>query len=164
MSTGVVARLPISAFLLGASVAAGCGPTSPTPPTQTQSILISPSDAVAPRQLAATLNDISGHPDRYVVNPLIQFAAGATGATAVKEVRFSFVVDVDRPIREGVFLVHNGDLRSGPVTQQYPLPFNVGVHFPNLRIRIRAVFVNDLGSTMLSPAAEATIQLPVARP
>jgi hypothetical protein len=99
-----------------------------------------------------------------MVNPVVQFSAGATGATAVKEVRFSFLVDIDRAIREGVFLVHGGDLRGGPVTQQYPLPFNVGVHFPNLRIRIRAVFVNDAGSSMLSPPVDAAIELPVARP
>lgn len=80
----------------------------------------------------------------------------------VKEVRFSFVVETDRVIKQGTFLVHGGDLLRGPVTQRYPLTFDVPVHFPNLRLQMTARFVDGSGVEMMTQPAEASIQLPAA--
>ncbi|MGE0704457.1 MAG: hypothetical protein AB7F99_07540 [Vicinamibacterales bacterium] len=79
----------------------------------------------------------------------------------VKELGFSFVVDADRVIKQGAFLVHGGDLRRGPVTQQYPLTFDLPVHFPNLRVQMRAIFLDDAGAEIVE-TAEAAILLPGA--
>jgi hypothetical protein len=129
----------------------------PPPPTSTAAVTISPT------LLPASVNDPLGLRGRYMINPQVTFSAAGTTAENVKEVRFAFVVDVDRVIREGAFLVHNGDLRGGPITQQYPLTFDVPVHFPNLRVRMTATFIDASSSQVTTALAEASIQLPGAQ-
>jgi hypothetical protein len=145
--------------LLGAGIACS-GPTtgpSPTPgPSATGPIIISPA------RLEASLSEPVRADGRYLINPSVTFSAAGT-ATMVKEVTFAFVVDADRVIKQGAFLVHGGDLRRGPVTQRYPLTFDVPVHFPNLRVQMRALFIDDSGAAA-THVAEAAIQLPAARP
>ena len=160
-SARTAGTLAISALVGSAFACNGTGPTSPPAPSGT--ITISPTQTSSPPALSAAFSDqsITG---RYVINPSVTFSAGNTDVSVVREVRFSFVVDADRVIEQGAFLVHGGDLRRGPVTQQYPLAFDIGVHFPNLRVQLRATFVKESGTEILSQAAEAPIQLPVARP
>jgi hypothetical protein len=130
---------------------------SPTPgPSATGPVTISPA------RLEASLSEPVRPEGRYLINPSVTFSAAGT-VTMVKEVTFAFVVDADRVIKQGAFLVHGGDLRRGPVTQRYPLTFDVPVHFPNLRVQMRALFIDDSGASA-THVAEAAIQLPTARP
>lgn len=135
---------------------------STVPPTPT--VTITGAVTISPARLQASVNDFSGLRGRYVINPMVTFSASAIPAETVKYIRFAFIVDADRVIKEGAIPVDGGDLRQGPVTQQYPLTFDVPVHFPNLRVEIRATFVDGSGGEMKMPPAEAFIQLPGVLP
>jgi hypothetical protein len=135
---------------------------STTGPSQTPGPSATGPVTISPALLEASVNDPVRPDGRFVITPSVTFSAAGT-ATAVKEVNFAFVVDADRVIKQGAFLVHGGDLRRGAVTQQYPLTFDVPVHFPNLRVQMKAVFVDDTGAAT-THIAEAGIQLPTARP
>ena len=155
-----------STTLLGASLGCsnpiGPSPAAPVPPTPT--VTITGAVTISPARLQASVNDFSGLRGRYVINPMVTFSASAIPAETVKYIRFAFIVDADRVIKEGAIPVDGGDLRQGPVTQQYPLTFDVPVHFPNLRVEIRATFVNGSGGEMEMPPAEAFVQLPGVLP
>lgn len=152
-------------IVLGAAVACSGGPTTPT-----SDPLIAPTHSptgavtISPAQIHATLSSPNRGGGRYLINPSVTFSAAGTDATTAKELRFAFVVDSDRVIGQGVLLVHGGDLLRGPVTQRYPLTFDVPVHFPNLRVRMTARLVRGSGEELLTAPAEASIQLPIARP
>lgn len=155
-----------STTLLGASLGCsnpiGPSPAAPVPPTPT--VTITGAVTISPARLQASVNDFSGLRGRYVINPMVTFSASAIPVERVKYIRFAFVVDADRVIKEGAIPVDGGDLRQGPVTQQYPLTFDVPVHFPNLRVQITATFVDGSGAEMKMPPAEAVIQLPGVLP
>lgn len=155
----------INMILLGAGLGCSGGPTGPTPdaltpPTQTPTVAVT----ISPTQIQAALSTPTRPEARYLIDPLVTFSAVGTNAAMVKELTFSFIVDSDRVIKQGALLVHGGDLRRGPVTQRYPLTFDVPVHFPNLRVRMAARFVDGSGEELMTAAAEASIHLPVARP
>lgn len=163
-----VGTFAVTSILLGSAIACSGsespGPTSPTPgaaistnPPPTGAVTISPV------HIQASLNSPTRSDGRYVIDPLVTFSAAGTNAAMVKDVRFAFVVDADRVIKQGAFLVHGGDLLRGPVTQRYPLAFDVPVHFPDLRVQMTARFVDRSGVEMMTPPAEAYIQLPAAR-
>jgi hypothetical protein len=134
---------------------------STTGPSQTPGPSATGPVTISPALLEASVNDPVRPDGRFAITPSVTFSA-VGAATAVKEVTFAFVVDADRVIKQGAFLVHGGDLRRGSVTQQYPLTFDVPVHFPNLRVQMKAVFVDDAG-TPTTHIAEAGIQLPTTR-
>ena len=164
-----VGAFGVTSVLLGSAIACTAAPpsTGPTSPTPGAAISTSPPPTVAvtisPVHIQASLNSPTRPEGRYLIDPLVTFSAAGTNAAMVKDVRFAFVVDTDRVIKQGALLVHGGDLLRGPITQRYPLTFDVPVHFPNLRIQMTARFVDGSGLEMMTQPAEASIQLPAAQ-
>lgn len=162
-----VGALGVTSVLLGSAVAcsggpASAGPTSPTPGAISTSPPPTVAVTISPAHIQASLNNPTRPDGRYLIDPLVTFSAAGTNAAIVKDLRVTFVVDTDRVIKQGALLVHGGDLLRGPVTQRYPLTFDVPVHFPDLRIQMTARFVDGSGLEMTTEPAEASIQLPGA--
>ena len=147
---------------LGCSTPTVPSPAAPLPPTPT--VKLTGAVTISPARLQASVHDFSGLQGRYVINPMVTFSASGTPTERVKYIRFAFVVDANRVIQKGAIPVDGGDLRQGPVTQRYPLTFDVPVHFPNLRVQITATFVTGSGAEVEMPPAEALIQLPGVLP